>query len=188
MCCCRTCVPSALRCPAVPQELLEALKHVGDIEHYVAVLKREAAAIERVLGQLPPLESQAAHPPHSPAHTVQESVTADTNPTQEPVSSTAPEPAANAAGEDASSPAPTHQQQHPAADAAASEVADLELPAPPATAAALPAEAPSSTATAAEAAGAPIVQQQQQQQQQQGQAPEEEAVGVQLPVSSRASR
>ena len=36
------------------QDLLEALKHVGDIEHYVAVLKREAAALERVLGQLTP--------------------------------------------------------------------------------------------------------------------------------------
>jgi hypothetical protein len=42
-------------CCAV-QELLEALKHAGDIEHYVAVLKREAAALDRVLGQLHPSE------------------------------------------------------------------------------------------------------------------------------------
>jgi hypothetical protein len=37
------------------QNLLEALKYVGDIEHYVAVLKREAAALDHVLSQVTPV-------------------------------------------------------------------------------------------------------------------------------------
>lgn len=34
---------------ATTQQLLVALKHVGDLEHYVAVLSREAAALAKVL-------------------------------------------------------------------------------------------------------------------------------------------
>lgn len=55
-------MPGVLRCAVLccaVQELLEALKHVGDIEHYVAVLKREAAALDRVLGQLDPSDPQS---------------------------------------------------------------------------------------------------------------------------------
>jgi hypothetical protein len=52
------------------QDLLEALKYVGDIEHYVAVLKREAAALDRVLGQVTPVVPLPAQ--QTPASTKQQ--------------------------------------------------------------------------------------------------------------------
>jgi uncharacterized membrane-anchored protein YhcB (DUF1043 family) len=41
------------------QQLLEGLKHAGDLEHYVAVLSREAAAVAKVLTAAAAAESQA---------------------------------------------------------------------------------------------------------------------------------
>jgi hypothetical protein len=41
------------------QQLLEGLKHAGDLEHYVAVLSREAAAVAKVLTAAAAAEAQA---------------------------------------------------------------------------------------------------------------------------------
>jgi uncharacterized protein (DUF885 family) len=40
------------------QQLLEGLKHAGDLEHYVAVLSREAAALAKVLTAAAAAEAQ----------------------------------------------------------------------------------------------------------------------------------
>lgn len=81
------------------QELLEALKHVGDIEHYVAVLKREAAALDRVLGQVTPVLPLPAQ--QTPASTEQQDL--------HTTSATAAAAAEEAVG--AESEAVTQQQQ-----------------------------------------------------------------------------
>lgn len=51
------------------QDLLETLKHVGDLEHYVSVLKQEAAALAKVLtaaaadkGKAPPCSAVCQQP------------------------------------------------------------------------------------------------------------------------------
>lgn len=55
------------------QELLETLKHTGDLEHYVAVLKREAAALATVLSAT---LSEPASNRQEPAATVTSAATA----------------------------------------------------------------------------------------------------------------